>query len=451
MKEEGLLPTYPMEKAERTTQIVCFYRRVDEFGSLFKRKYFTDKSVSVGKGYEVMDKCDESGCLLLRDVDRVVFTTVTTSIELRSTDVVTLGRTVKYEMNVVSGEKYNKGIEFREQLLPNGHIGSGSFSHVMLTYNRVDGKQYAVKHLKEGMEKTYGKKFKGEIEVMKTLGKHAHMIGYVTDFQTENIQYLVMEYVEYPLLGYISQQERIGKYVHHAVCRKVLEDIAGGVVYLEKMKYIHRDIKCGNVLVSSDFQCKIGDFGLCIKECDAQSQFNSIGGVGTVDYLAPEVRSTPAKYSYKSDVWSVGCVLWCVLNGREMKEYRAKYFEELPAMSEYAQLGNCGGMMLEENYEKRLTMKKMVDIGFIKISKSEEDDGTIKREIFTQPHFIQSPKKKEKREKDSKKIQANAMELEQIKVEQKKLKRKEEKHKREHKKGGEIRYTPLFTKQSAKK
>jgi NIMA (never in mitosis gene a)-related kinase len=74
---------------------------------------------------------------------------------------------------------------------------------------------------------------------------------------------------------------------------------------IHTQKILHRDIKTANVFISTGNQLKIGDFGI------SQPETKVMKGemCGTLYYMAPEVINRK-KYSYESDVWSLGCILY---------------------------------------------------------------------------------------------------------------------------------------------
>lgn len=96
------------------------------------------------------------------------------------------------------------------------------------------------------------------------------------------------------------------------VLGKITESILGGLVYLyEAHRIMHRDIKPSNVLVNSQGQIKLCDFGV------ATETVNSVADtfVGTSTYMAPE-RIQGGAYTIKSDVWSVGLTVMELAIGR---------------------------------------------------------------------------------------------------------------------------------------
>ena len=90
-------------------------------------------------------------------------------------------------------------------------------------------------------------------------------------------------------------------------------DIARGIDFLHRLKIIHRDLKMGNVLLDSQFNAKISDFGLSIIK-ENQISMIPLLEAGTSSYMAPETFGAGALYSSKSDVFAFGILLWGLIH-----------------------------------------------------------------------------------------------------------------------------------------
>ena len=101
------------------------------------------------------------------------------------------------------------------------------------------------------------------------------------------------------------------KPLNESQIRYLCREICCGLSFLHKNRVIHRDLKAGNVLLTSDADVKLADFGVSAKNKHTLQKRDSF--IGTPYWMAPEVvmcetfRDHP--YDYKADVWSLGITL----------------------------------------------------------------------------------------------------------------------------------------------
>lgn len=103
-------------------------------------------------------------------------------------------------------------------------------------------------------------------------------------------------------------------------------DIVNGINYLHKdIKFIHRDIKSGNVLIDGKLRAKICDFGIAkIKKGNGQTT-ETMTRLGTTFYMAPELFESQIKYNFSSDIYALGVLLWELLEmDKPGKKFRGK-------------------------------------------------------------------------------------------------------------------------------
>jgi len=141
--------------------------------------------------------------------------------------------------------------------------------------------------------------------------------------------------------------------------------------YVHDRKILHRDLKTQNIFLTSKGEIKIGDFGIARV---LQSTYDyAQTAIGTPYYLSPEICQEKP-YNQKSDIWSLGCILYEVItlkhafDATSMKALVFKIlrgtYPEIPKM--YSQeLRDLIGEMLTKEPEKRPSIKKILEKDFL--------------------------------------------------------------------------------------
>ncbi|XP_035490617.2 serine/threonine-protein kinase Sgk2b isoform X1 [Scophthalmus maximus] len=190
-------------------------------------------------------------------------------------------------------------------------IGRGSFGKVLLARHRKQGGYYAVKVLQKQMvvKRKEQRHVMVERSVLLKGLQHPFLVGLNFSFQTPNMLYFVLDYVNGGELFYYLQRE--GSFAEPRSAFYTAE-MAMAVGYLHSLDIVYRDLKPENILLDSGGHVMLTDFGLC-KEGVA------LGGTmhtfcGTPEYLAPEVLQGHP-YSPAVDWWGLGTVLFEMLYG----------------------------------------------------------------------------------------------------------------------------------------
>lgn len=84
-----------------------------------------------------------------------------------------------------------------------------------------------------------------------------------------------------------------------------MKQLLEGVAFLHQQKFLHRDLKSANILLTAQGVVKIADFGLGRK---ARLDGRYTSKVVTLWYRAPEILLGAREYSNKVDMWSLGCI-----------------------------------------------------------------------------------------------------------------------------------------------
>jgi serine/threonine protein kinase len=192
-------------------------------------------------------------------------------------------------------------------------IGQGGMGQVFKGVHRVMGRECAIKVLplhKATPESINN--FTREIRTQAQLD-HPNLVRAYDAGREGNTHYLVVEYVPGVDLRRLVRTQ--GPLTQQQAASVILQ-AARGLDYAHKRGLVHRDIKPGNILVTSDGIAKVSDLGLAGFIHDAENDPRSGKIVGTADYLAPEHIRTPHDVSHLADIYSLGCTLYYAVCGK---------------------------------------------------------------------------------------------------------------------------------------
>ncbi|MDO5081443.1 Stk1 family PASTA domain-containing Ser/Thr kinase [Buchananella hordeovulneris] len=202
-------------------------------------------------------------------------------------------------------------------------IGRGGMADVYVGFDSRLNRTVAIKVLRADLARDpmFQNRFRREAQSAGRLNHPAIVAVYDTgeeatrfaDGATGTVPYIIMEYVEgHTVRELLSEGDPVP--IPEAV--EIVAGILNALEYSHREGIVHRDIKPGNVMLTTDGKIKVMDFGIARAIEDSQSSMTQTHGVvGTAQYLSPE-QARGEIVDSRSDLYSTGCVLFELLTGR---------------------------------------------------------------------------------------------------------------------------------------
>ncbi|XP_076014591.1 serine/threonine-protein kinase PLK4 [Genypterus blacodes] len=191
-------------------------------------------------------------------------------------------------------------------------LGKGSFACVYRAKSVKTGVEVAIKTIdKKAMHKSgMVQRVTNEVEIHCRL-KHPSILELYNYFEDSNYVYLVLEMCHNGEMSRYLKERKMPFSEDEA--RHFMHQIVKGMLYLHTHGIMHRDLTLSNLLLTSNMNIKIGDFGLATQlKLPNEKHFTMCG---TPNYISPEV-ATRSAHGLESDVWSLGCMFYAFLMGR---------------------------------------------------------------------------------------------------------------------------------------
>ncbi|KFG63845.1 putative cell-cycle-assocaited protein kinase ERK7 [Toxoplasma gondii RUB] len=200
-------------------------------------------------------------------------------------------------------------------------LGKGAYGIVWKSTDRRTNETVALKKIFDAFQNaTDAQRTFREIMFLQELAGHENIVRLKNVLKADNDKdiYLVFDYMETDLHAVIRAD--ILEEIHK---QYIVYQLLRAIKYMHSGELLHRDMKPSNVLLNSECQVKVADFGLARSVAHSESNNSEAGGnpvltdyVATRWYRAPEILLGSTSYTKGVDMWSLGCILGELLSGR---------------------------------------------------------------------------------------------------------------------------------------
>ena len=194
-------------------------------------------------------------------------------------------------------------------------LGEGGMATVYLADDLKHERKVALKVLKPELAAVVGaERFLAEIKTTANL-THPHILPLHDSGEADGFLFYVMPHIEgESLRERIDREKQLGVDDSVAITQKV----AGALDYAHGHGVVHRDIKPGNILLSEQDEPLVADFGIALAVAQAGAgRITETGlSLGTPHYMSPEQATGDRDVDARSDLYSLGCVLYEMLAGQ---------------------------------------------------------------------------------------------------------------------------------------
>ena len=162
------------------------------------------------------------------------------------------------------------------------------------------------------------------------------------------------------LRNFIDKYMNNNSLIEENVLYKIIKQICLGIKEIHEKKIVHRDLKPENIFIDEEMNIKIGDFGISKKLNSYKTYALTIKKTGTDYYISPEILYKGI-YNEKSDIWSLGCIIYELFN---LSFYlKDKLFDDIkkidPKMYNYKWQELIDSLLLSD-YNKRFDINQII-------------------------------------------------------------------------------------------
>jgi len=211
-------------------------------------------------------------------------------------------------------------------------LGRGGMGEVFLGFDRELGRQFALKFLPPEIAHSPAAMadLRHEAELLLELA-HENLVRLYDLVTVGPHRFLKLEFVDGPTLEEVlGRQAEAGERCPVETVLALAQQICSGLAYLHQHRVVHRDLKPANLMLTSANVLKVMDFGIARSMRDTMSRVSNAPTTGTLVYMSPE-QLQGGPLDHRSDIYSLGCVLYELVSGKPPFHSGAIYEQHLNA------------------------------------------------------------------------------------------------------------------------
>lgn len=264
-------------------------------------------------------------------------------------------------------------------------VGEGSYGLICTCRNIKQDQVFAIKFLEIAEEDE--ENLQKEIDILKESINCESIVKYYGSYLKDNTLMIVMEFCDGG--SALDIMNSLKKPFSEAQVAAMVSNMVQGLVYLHHHKILHRDIKAGNVLLTSEGKAKLADFGVSAKLTHTLQKKNTM--VGSPYWMAPEVISQKKKegYDMKTDIWSLGITAIELAEGKpplfDIASLRVIFLipaRDPPTLQDAKkwspEFNDFIHVCLQKNPENRPSAQELLDHPFVQMGMQRDKEGILK-------------------------------------------------------------------------
>ncbi|MFK7996828.1 MAG: serine/threonine-protein kinase [Granulosicoccus sp.] len=205
------------------------------------------------------------------------------------------------------------------EIYPRKPLGEGGFAKVFLAKHKSFQLDVALKIMDSELAKDpeFCKRFLREGRICAKLGTHPHIMNIYDIGCVDDSYYFSMQLLTGPSLqDVLEKKASVESQILDKHPLELLRPIVLALGYAHRHGFVHRDIKPANILFDEDGEAMLSDFGIA-KSFDQNTLSAAGAAIGTPAYMSPEQAQAAEELDGRSDIYSLGVVLFELLSGTQ--------------------------------------------------------------------------------------------------------------------------------------